>query len=132
MKSPIKGIIFDCDGVLVDSEPIAISTLVNMANDLGIPIDYDFGIREFQGNSMGGVLDIIQSQTDQPLPADFEQQYRATSFRRFTEELQPIPNIPEVLQQLTLPYCVASSGPIPKIQHTLTTIGVLPLSLIHI
>ena len=126
MKSPIKCIIFDCDGVLVDSEPIAISTLVGMANDLGVDIDYAYGIREFQGNSMSGVMDIIQSHTNRPLPANFEQQYRKTSFERFSKELQPIPNIPEVIQQLNLPYCVASSGPPHKIQHTLTTVGLLP------
>jgi len=126
MKSTIKCIIFDCDGVLVDSEPIAISTLVGMANDLGVDIDYAYGVREFQGNSMSGVMEIIQSHMNRPLPANFEQQYRTTSFERFSKELQPIPNIPGVIQQLTLPYCVASSGPPHKIQHTLTTVGLLP------
>lgn len=125
MKPPIKCIIFDCDGVLVDSEPIAISTLVNIANQLGIPIDYNFGVEQFQGNSMSEVVKIIQSQTANPLPADFVKQYRTRSFERFTEELQPIKNVPTLLQQLTLPSCVASSGPVNKIRHNLAIIGLL-------
>lgn len=132
MKPVIKCIIFDCDGILVDSEPIAISTLVNMAIALGAPIDYEFGIREFQGNSMGGVMEIIQGLIKQPLPDNFEQKYRKTSFERFTKELQPIPNITEVIQQLSIPYCVASSGPPHKIQHTLKTVGLLPYFKDHI
>jgi len=126
MKSSIKCIIFDCDGVLVDSEPIGISTLVNMANQLGIPIDYSFGVEKFQGNSMSEVVRIIQSQTPTPLPKDFVKQYRTRSFERFTEELQPIDNIPSLFQQLALPYCVASSGPVSKIRHNLDIIGLLP------
>jgi len=125
MKSP-KCIIFDCDGVLVDSEPIAISTLVNMANELGIDMDYEYGVRNFQGNSMSGVIQIIQSHTSKPIPSSFEQEYRQTSFQRFTKELKPISGIPSLLQQLTIPYCVASSGPVKKIRHNLNIIGLLP------
>ncbi len=124
MKSP-KCIIFDCDGVLVNSEPIAISTLVNMANELGIDIDYDYGVRHFQGNAMSSVIKIIQSHTDQPLPPTFEQSYRTTSFQRFTKELKAIEGIPKLLQQLTIPYGVASSGPVKKIRHNLNIIGLL-------
>ena len=124
MNSP-KCIIFDCDGVLVDSEPIAISTLVNMANELGIDMDYDYGVRHFQGNSMSGVIQIIQSHTSQPVPANFEQEYRKTSFERFTNELKAVEGIPTLIQQLPIPYCVASSGPVKKIRHNLNIIGLL-------
>ena len=124
MNSP-KCIIFDCDGVLVDSEPIAISTLVNMANELGIDMDYDYGVRHFQGNSMSGVIKIIQSHLSKPVPSDFEQAYRKTSFLRFTDELKPVEGIPALLQQLNIPHCVASSGPVKKIRHNLNIIGEL-------
>lgn len=119
MKKTIKCIIFDCDGVLVDSEPIAISTIVRLANELGIAIDYDFGVREFVGNSWEKVAHILEEQLGHPLPANFEETYRTISFDRFKEELTAVKGVTELLPQLSLPFCVASSGPPHKIRLNL-------------
>ena len=126
MKKEFKCIIFDCDGVLVDSEPIALSTLVDIANSLGIWIDMDFAIKNYMGNSVDKVIEITESLYGKPLPSNYEAEYRRISFERFKKELQPIQYIKEVVPQLKVPYCVASSGPQNKIRLNLELIDMLP------
>ena len=69
-------IIFDCDGVLVDSEGISTRVLLDMANVLGAAIDVDFFERNFAGKSLKSILEVIDSRIDQPIPSDFEARYR--------------------------------------------------------
>ena len=126
MKQNIKCIIFDCDGVLVDSEPVSISTIVQLANELGIAIDYDFGVREFIGNSWKNVARILEGKLGRPLPSNFEEKYRQTSFDRFKKELTAVKGVTELLPQLKVPFCVASSGPPHKIRLNLTVTKLLP------
>jgi len=132
MKPPIKCIIFDCDGVLVDSEAISISTIVQLANNLGIEIDFEYGVRAFMGNSWEKVQDILENLAKKPLPHNFERTYRQTTYKRFRNELQAIKNIPRLIPQLTIPFCVASSGPVPKIQLNLKLTHLLPYFESHI
>jgi len=132
MKKPIKCIIFDCDGVLVDSEPISIGTIVQLANEIGIDIDYDFGVRRFVGNSWENVANILAQKLGRPLPTNFEETYRSTSFERFKKELTAVEGVTELLPQLKLPFCVASSGPPHKIRLNLTVTKLLPYFEDHI
>jgi len=83
MKKPIKCILFDCDGVLVDSEPIALSTLVYQANQLGVDIDLDFAIQYFKGHSLEEVIATLAYFRKNPIPTNFEQTYRTITFDRF-------------------------------------------------
>jgi len=119
MKKPIKCILFDCDGVLVDSEPIALSTLVYQANELGVEIDLEFATQYFKGNSLEEVIATITLFRKKPVPSNFEQVYRKISFDRFKKELKPIEGITELIPQLTIPFAVASSGPQHKIRLNL-------------
>lgn len=119
MKKPIKCILFDCDGVLVDSEPIALSTLVNLATSSGVDIDLEFATRYFKGNSFQEVTAIIEYFRKKPLPTNFEQTYRSVTFDRFQKELTSITGISELIPQLTIPYAVVSSGPRNKIRFNL-------------
>lgn len=125
MKKPIKCILFDCDGVLVDSEPIALSTLVNLANRFGVDIDLEFATQYFKGNSFKEVMAIIELFRKKPLPNNFEQTYRKTTFDRFQKELKPIPGITELIPQLKIPFAVVSSGPRNKIRHNLKLTGLI-------
>ena len=125
MKKPIKCILFDCDGVLVDSEPIALSTLVYQANKLGVDIDLDFATQYFKGNSLEGVVDILETFRKKSVPINFEQTYRTITFDRFKKELKPIVGITELLPQLTIPFAVASSGPQHKIRLNLEITGLI-------
>jgi len=118
-----KCIIFDCDGVLVDSEPIANQMLITMAAELGVAIDMNFAIDHFIGKSLYTCMETISQYGKIKLPDNFEKDFRTRSFQKFKEQLQPIPGIKDVLKRLELPFCVASSGPVNKIELNLKTTG---------
>ena len=121
-----KCIIFDCDGVLVDSESIAIGTLVEMANNLGANMNLHESIATLKGKSFNFCLQKISERITKSLPDTFEKDYRTNSFKAFKENIQPIKGIKEVLENLVIPFCVASSGPENKIRLNLELTGLLP------
>lgn len=71
-----KCIIFDCDGVLVDSEKISIGTMVTMANSIGVPLDEENATDLFLGKSLKFCFEYIQSLSDKKLPDTFEEDFR--------------------------------------------------------
>ena len=118
-----KCIIFDCDGVLVDTEDISIGTLLEMGNKLGAEIDFEFAMVNFLGKSLEYCYDFIKQRSTKPFPSDFGEQYRALSFERFKNELKPIEGIHALIEKLEIPFCVASNGPLNKMQLNLKTVG---------
>jgi len=118
-----KCIIFDCDGVLVDSESIFNEVLLRMVKPMGVNIDPDFALTFFRGKDLKTVFKYVESLMDKPLPANFEQSFRAESFRAFERDIKPVEGIREVIQQLSIPFCVASSGPQEKIKINLKATG---------
>lgn len=115
-----KCIIFDCDGVLVDSETITCKVIVEMAKSVGLDIDLGLAIKEFSGKSLHGIFAYIEERINIPLPEDFEPVYREKTYTAFKDEIQPIDGVHALLDRLTVPFCVASSGPIKKIKLNLT------------
>lgn len=103
-------IIFDCDGVLIDSEVIACSTDAEELTGLGYPITVEEVIRRFSGVPSNQMMREIERETGRPLPEDLPRRIEARILERFRAELQPIPNVPEILEKLRPPYCVASSS----------------------
>lgn len=120
-----KCIIFDCDGVLVDSELITAKVLVTMANNLGLRIDLDFIVQEFLGKSLNDIMRHLDILTNGHLPSNFESEYRRITFEAFNNQLEPIEGIHSVLENLKVPFCVASSGPLKKIRNNLTVTGLI-------
>ncbi|MEV5594685.1 HAD family hydrolase [Streptomyces sp. NPDC052496] len=106
-------IIFDNDGVLVDSEPISNTIMAGYLTELGHPTSYEESIRDYMGAAMHRVHDLVKERTGQLLPEDFETTLHARVFEAFERELEPVAGVAEVLGKLTAdgtPYCVASSG----------------------
>ncbi|MFD3933440.1 HAD family hydrolase [Streptomyces sp. NPDC058614] len=106
-------IIFDNDGVLVDSEPISNTLLAAYLTELGHPTSYEESLRDYMGSAMHRVHDLVEERTGRPLPADFDEVFHARVFAAFERELEPVPGAVQVLEKLAadgVPYCVASSG----------------------
>ena len=124
--SRYKCIIFDCDGVLVDSEPLSNQVMVELANELGANIDLDYAYRYFKGNSFQNCSNQISALIGKKVPKDLEFRYRQRSSEKFKAEIQPIVGIKQLLNTLNISYCVASSGPESKIRLNLQLTGLLP------
>ncbi|MEW2315961.1 HAD family hydrolase [Streptomyces bauhiniae] len=106
-------ILFDNDGVLVDSEPISNRHLAAYLTELGHPTTYDESLRDYMGAAMHRVHDTVLERTGEKLPADFDDVFHARVFAAFEQELRPVAGVEGVLEKLTadgVPYCVASSG----------------------
>ncbi|MFF1683441.1 HAD family hydrolase [Streptomyces sp. NPDC058256] len=106
-------IIFDNDGVLVDSEPISNTLLAAYLTELGHSTSYEESLRDYMGSAMHRVHDLVEERTGQRLPADFDEVFHARVFAAFERELEPVPGAVQVLEKLAadgVPYCVASSG----------------------
>ncbi|WP_030667508.1 HAD family phosphatase [Streptomyces rimosus] len=121
-------IIFDNDGVLVDSEPISNTILAAYLTELGHPTTYEESIHDYMGAAVHRVYDLIKERTGRSLPEDFETTLHARVFAAFERELEPVAGVPEVLGKLAAdgtPYCVASSGSHERIRvgHRRTGLG---------
>ena len=96
-----------------------------MAKELGVDITFDEAMSMFTGYSTLDCFRIIKAKLGRPLPKNFETEYRERSYEAFKTELKPIKGVAEFINSLTLPYCVASSGPVEKIELNLTTVGLI-------
>ncbi|MFJ6729741.1 HAD family hydrolase [Streptomyces sp. NPDC091281] len=106
-------VLFDNDGVLVDSEPISNRLLAAYLSELGHPTSYEDSIRDYMGSAMHRVHDLVLERTGQRLPEDFDDVFHARVFAAFQRELRPVTGVEAVLERLAadgVPYCVASSG----------------------
>jgi HAD superfamily hydrolase (TIGR01509 family) len=106
-------VIFDNDGVLVDSEPISNRLLAGYLTELGHPTSYEESLQDYMGAAMHRVHDLIEERTGERLPADFDDVFHARVFAAFERELEPVAGAVGLLEKLAadgVPYCVASSG----------------------
>ncbi|OEJ60156.1 hydrolase [Streptomyces agglomeratus] len=106
-------IIFDNDGVLVDSEPISNTILAAYLSELGHPTSYEDSIRDYMGSAVHRIHDLVLERTGQRLPEDFDRTLHARIFAAFERELKPVAGAEEMLGQLVedgVSYCLASSG----------------------
>ena len=125
MKIP-ECIIFDCDGVLVDSEVISVKLLLSMAAEYGVEMDLREAVELFSGIRLRESINILEKLAHRTFAPDFEQTFRKRTYEIFRHEMKPVKGIEQVLAGLSLPFCVASSGPIEKIRLNLEITGLLP------
>lgn len=118
-------IIFDCDGVLVDSEPLATAVMAEMSRELGLPIRGDEALDRFIGRKVERCVAGIEAELNRPVPENFLLEFRRRSALAFEEGLFPIPGVRSVLDRISTPYCLASSAPRSKIHLTLTITDLL-------
>ncbi|MEU4501596.1 HAD family hydrolase [Streptomyces sp. NPDC024089] len=115
-------VIFDCDGVLVDSERIAVRIEVQIGAELGWPLTADEVIEKFVGRSNKSIGALVEAR----LPgksAAWQERYETLHREAVDRELVAVEGIHEALAAIALPTCVASSGSHEKMRHTLGHTG---------
>ena len=116
-------VVFDCDGVLVDSERLAVHTEAEILSSLGWPLTEAEVIERFVGRSAEYMHAQIEAQLGRPI--DWEQEFESRYREVFERELRPVEGIAEALRALEKPSCVASSGTHAKIRFSLGLTGLL-------
>lgn len=112
-------VIFDCDGVLVDSESLGIRVLIECGREYGLQMGLTEGIPLFLGRKMADCVALISERIGHPLPDDFTPNFRARLADVFRRELKAVPGVREALAQITTPVCIASNGPREKMMVSL-------------
>jgi HAD superfamily hydrolase (TIGR01509 family) len=118
-------VIFDCDGVLVDSEPIANRVFAQGLAELGLHLTIPQMYAEFVGRPMSYCLRRVSELLGRPVPVEFEPDLRRRTIEAFRRELRATPGVADALNELCIPYCVASSGDHEKMRATLGMTGLL-------
>lgn len=124
--TPAGLIIFDCDGVLVDSEPLSMRVLLETIAEAGGNIDAKQGYERFLGKSLASVTEILHLDYGIAVSDDALEKMRKQLYALFRKELRPVPGIAEALRSLILPRCVASSSQVERIQLSLSVTGLAP------
>jgi HAD superfamily hydrolase (TIGR01509 family) len=119
----ISLVIFDCDGVLVDTERIAVRIDVIVLAELGWPMTEAEVVERFMGRSDEEMTADIEAHLGRRLPASWEEPFRHLYRQAFEAELEPVAGVVEALDAIAIPTCVASSGTHEKIQFTLGLTG---------
>jgi HAD superfamily hydrolase (TIGR01509 family) len=114
-------VIFDCDGVLVDSEQLGNDILAEMLAIHGHQISGDESKDRFRGVRFTKCLEILEHETGIELPESFETDFRERMSSVFQAQLQPVEGAVRLVESLRIPFCVASSGPKQKIEENLQT-----------
>lgn len=119
-------VIFDCDGVLVDSEPIANRVFGRMLAEQGLVLTDAQMFELFVGRTTGDCLALAADRLGRPLPVDFEAEHDRRLFDALAAELAPVSGVAQVLDRLASPFCVASNGDPDKVRFSLGKVGLLP------
>ena len=123
MTRSIELVIFDCDGVLVDSERLAVRVDVQVLAALGWPLSEQDIIDRFVGRSHAFFISEVEAHLGRRLPTDWEDEFHPLYRKAFAAHLTPVPGVVEALDRITLPTCVASSGTHEKMRYTLGLTG---------
>jgi HAD superfamily hydrolase (TIGR01509 family) len=118
-------IIFDCDGVLVDSEVLSCRCLSEALAGYGIDLGLDEALDLFLGRSMAAVLEHYRAQ-GRLIPEQFSAELRAAVRAAFRSGLSPIEGVGSVLEGLQIPHCVASSSDVDRVSLSLSLTGLAP------
>ena len=117
--------LFDCDGVLVDSERVAAECIIEFAARFGAGFEFEEALERFTGARMADNLRDIEERGRCKLPEDFEDSLRTHMASEFETRLKPVDGAAALVEALAVPYCVVSNGPRSKMEVTLRITGLL-------
>lgn len=116
-------VIFDCDGVLIDSETLSQEIMADLTTGWGHPCSVEDARHLYMGHTMTECHRILQEDLKTRVPDNFLEIYNREISKRFQTDLKPIPGIVDVLKDCPFPKCVASNGSLKKMQMTLPLTG---------
>lgn len=119
-------VIFDCDGVLVDSELIVNRVFAQMLAELGLPVTLEFLFESFVGRSMQHCWEQVGAMLGREVPEQLREELQLRTAAALRAEVKAVQGVEAVLDSLEVPYCVASSGSHAKMATTLGATGLLP------
>jgi HAD superfamily hydrolase (TIGR01509 family) len=123
VAGPFQLLIFDCDGVLVDSERIAVRVEAEYLTELGWPLAEAEIAERFMGRTAEYMDEAIEAHLGVRLPPDWKDQFQRRYLDAFVADLVPVDGVVEALDQITVSTCVASSGSHDKLRFTLGHTG---------
>jgi HAD superfamily hydrolase (TIGR01509 family) len=118
-------VIFDCDGVLVDSEPISIAVLVEALAAAGVTMSEEEAHVRFLGRSLKSMSEILHDDYGLAIDAAFLDAMRKVLYERFRAELRAVEGVAETVDALGIAHCVASSSQPERIRLSLTVTGLI-------
>lgn len=121
--APFELVIFDCDGVLVDSEHISIGLEAEAITELGLPMTPEECYEQFLGLSVEKMMALVEERLGHPIPAGWEEGLVARVYEAFEKELQPVPGVSEAVDAIETDTCVASSGTHERLKLALSVTG---------
>ena len=121
----IKLVIFDCDGVLIDSEPIANRVFRDLLESAGLKLTLEEVMRTFVGNTRDGCIVVAGKMLGRPLPTDFGKRWDKALFAAL-RAVKPVAGVPELLAGMKVPFCVASNGNPDRMALALDYAGLMP------
>lgn len=119
----VQLVIFDCDGVLLESEILSCSTDAEELTKAGFPYTTEEIAEQFLGTSLAWMLARIEADHGRSLPEGFAQHLKRRNRERFERDLVAVEGIEEVLDALPFPVCVASSSDVERLDHALGLVG---------
>jgi HAD superfamily hydrolase (TIGR01509 family) len=119
-------VIFDCDGVVVDSERIVFDVFGDFIRSLGVHLSEEETREQFLGRTLAACMTIVETLSGRPAPPGALERYTAERDRVLRERVQPVEGVRAVLETLTIPFCIASSGGYDKMGITLGATGLKP------
>ena len=127
-REPRALVIFDCDGVLVDSERIANGVFAELITAIGLPTSFEECVATYLGRSMSSCTSLIEGRLGCPVPDDFVALYYERIYAAFDRGLAAVPGVVAALDALessAAMTCVASSGPHERMRRTLGRTGLM-------
>jgi HAD superfamily hydrolase (TIGR01509 family) len=119
-------VIFDCDGVVVDSERVVFEVFDAFVRSFGLRLSEAERHEHFMGRRLAECVAIVEKLSGQRAPPGAIERYIKERDRVLLEQVEPVPGVREVLEKLTIPYCIASSGDHDKMRVTLGATKLMP------